>query len=197
MKSLLALSALGVAFLSAPAMAAFVGIDDTKDQIVVSLNDFENGFQINGQTVQLGTSNPATVTLDETNPTQNPFTFSGSWIDLGQTSTVSNTVYFVENSNPLVISDILSYTYGTDGTAGHLAGSFQSDTGAGLGAVPAGANVVVEDGNPFDFSNAFITASATSDVDAVPLPAVSWCGFILLGAVGLYRVARRARPQVA
>jgi hypothetical protein len=196
-KSLLALSALGVALISAPAMAASVTIDDTSDNIVVSLNDFEFGFKINGNTVQSGLHNPASVTLDEADPANSPFTFDGSWIDRGMTTSVSDTVYFVEHSNPTVVSDILTYAYSTAGGRGHLTGSFQSDAGTGLGLVPPGATVVQENGSPVDFSNAFIGATATSDVDAVPLPAVSWGGFILLGAVGAFRLTRRPRPQSA
>lgn len=191
-KSLLALSALGVALISAPAMAASVTIDDTSENVVVSLNDFEFGFNVNGSPAQAGVGNPTTVAVGA----GELVAFDGSWIDLGQTNALTNTVFFVEQGSPTVVSDVLTYTYSSDGFAGHLTGFFQSDTGTGLGLVPVGANVWQEN-TPFDFSNAFIGATATSDVDAVPLPAVSWGGFILLGAVGAFRLTRRPRPQSA
>ena len=88
-------------------------------------------------------------------------------------------------------SDILTFSYtGGGGGPGSFAvatltGTFVSDsTPGGSLLVPLGATLVSE-GTPFNFSNTNITASAVSDVDAVPLPGALPLFATGLGALGL------------
>jgi MYXO-CTERM domain-containing protein len=72
-------------------------------------------------------------------------------------------------------------------TFGHLDGSFVSDRDGRLLDKPAGATLFAE-GMPYDFSNAFISASAVSDVSEVPAPpALLLLGPALLGLGFLWR----------
>ena len=72
------------------------------------------------------------------------------------------------------ISDILTFSYTGGGgiprfVTATLTGSFVSALEGGSLVAPPGATLVSE-GTPFNFSNTNITASAVSDVDAVPGP---------------------------
>jgi len=91
---------------------------------------------------------------------------------------MSGTIAFTEAGGG--ISDILTFSYTGGGTGGvaTLTGSFVSDLEPGGSLVaPPGATLVSESTTPFTFNNINITASAVSDVEAVPEPA----SFALLG----------------
>jgi hypothetical protein len=163
--------------------AAFLGIDDTVlAQISVSANDWESDLFVNGGLFQSGLANPAFGTF----PGEGPITFSGTWIDNGLTSPLDRTVYFVEPSNPTLVSDIFHYTLSTDGFDGTFTGEFTSSAiDGGLGPLPGGvdpANVWVE-GTDFNFGAPFFSGVILT----VPEP--SSC--ILLAAALSCLVARR------
>src|SRR6266849_9706795 len=81
------------------ARAASLLFNDTSpnETITISANDFEGGLFINGVLFQQGLGLPASITLAETN---GPISFSGQWIDLGQTTPLTRTIYLVEAQDP-------------------------------------------------------------------------------------------------
>lgn len=202
------LTAIGVAFLfgNQPANAASLFICDTggcdngvnspDPNITFSMNDFEGGFFINSSLVQQGLSNPQTTVVNESDQNGKPaqIFFSGSWIDLGQVTPMSATIFFLEPGTS-EISDVLSYTYATDGQFGHLDGYVMSDvTGAidfaylaQLGILPT--QYLLEGGHAYDFSNVFISASFQS---ATPLPA-TWG--MMIGGLSLIGFAASRRKK--
>ena len=147
------------------ALAAYFVIDDAsvEGSITISLNDFEAGFYVNGTLIQHGLSNPASVTVSEAGPVM----FSGSWIDLGESTPGSRTIYLVESANPTLVSDIFQFTVSTSGGFGTIQGSFQSDTSPGsLGTLPTGVNpadVFVENGDAVPFSAPYLGGEIISD----------------------------------
>jgi PEP-CTERM motif-containing protein len=79
-----------------------------------------------------------------------------------------------------VLSDILTFTYSPGVLGGHLVGTFMSD--ADPGRLFFLGSTAVSEATPFVFNNGNITASATSDVEAVPEPgSLSLLGTVLLG----------------
>ncbi len=195
MKRLLASSLAGMAFaLINPghALAAALLIDDTSpnDTIKFSLNDFEGGFILNGNTVQQGLNNPVTVTVpeSETANVSIVYNFSGRWIDNGETNIGVHNVAFVEpGTDPANgVSDILTYAFDrvTDQGIqyGTIVGSFQSDTESLLPIPSEGFTLI--DAEQLDFSNAFLTAIATSDVEAT-IPEPGTIALLGLGLAGL------------
>ena len=133
-------------------------------------------------------NNPQSFTALEMNAAGGPIihTFSGDWIT--NITPMSGVIAFAEPGiSPAVgVSDILTFTYSDGPLGGHLTGTFESDTDAGLLPLPANAIVVQETGaggTPFTFNNGNITASAVSDVEPnTPEPAsIVLLGTALLG----------------
>ncbi len=191
-------------------MPAFGPASGSADpNILFSMNDFEGGFQVNGATVQSGLGSPATFSVDEsTGPTvvggAGEDDFSGTWIDTGATSTVNQTIFFYggpgENAASGKVSDVLHYTYSTDGTFGHLDGFVLSDPESGISVADLNAAGIVATGfasesRPFDFSNAFITAGFQSGVPEASTWAMMVAGFAGLGFAA-YRKAGKARLAI-
>jgi hypothetical protein len=158
------------------AWAAAIRIDDTSpsETITISANDFENGFTVNGVLIQQGLNNPGSITIPESG---GEVTFHGEWIDLGQSTPGSRTIYLVEycgrgNKLHKRVSDILEITVSTDGSFGTIDGRFISGTdptnngNGGLGKLPRDVNpddVFLEDGTPVPFGAAFLSGEVISD----------------------------------
>jgi len=163
------------------ARAAFMSINDATSplgSITFSLNDFERGFSVNGNLVQSGLSNPATVTVSEFPMA----TFSGSWIDHGLTSAGTHTIYWVDPNAPNVVTDELTYSTSSSGGFGTISGTWLTNLGIPL---PVGATGEPEDGHTMDFSQPFLTAQAIAG-DQVPEPTslalFALAGFAVVGS---------------
>lgn len=167
------------------AKAAAITIDDTSpnNTITISVNDFEYGFFVNGTLFQQGLNNGQSITLTE----NLPVSFSGQWIDLGESIPVNKTIYFVKPDTPTLISKIFNYSVSTDGSVGTILGTFQSDLAGNLGSLPLGvdpANVFIENGQSVPFSAAYLGGRILSDTpETVPEP-TSTLGFLALGTLG-------------
>jgi hypothetical protein len=164
---------------SSAAKAAAFNIDDRAEDpaaIGIFANDFEYGLSIDGTLFQQGTHNPASGSV-----AGESFSFAGEWFDAGQSTPLTRTVYFVEPGMPNDISDILEYTVQTDGSHGHISGSFTSDSDPGnLGTVPAGTSpddIWVEGSGDFYFGAAYLAGYVLT----TPEPA----SLLLLGMAGL------------
>jgi hypothetical protein len=180
-------------FAPSASRAAFFFIDDTatNETITISANDFEGGLLINGATFQSGLGSPASATF----PESGPFTFSGRWIDAGQTVPGAHTLFLVEAQDHTLISDILQYTLDSAGGFGFINGSFQSDVNDNLGHLPANVDpttVFIENGQAVDFSAPFLTAQVLSDVD-VPEPGSVSLGLLGLLSLGGFKLRRLRR----
>jgi len=156
--------------------AASLVIDDAslEGSIIFSVGqfDFGMGFVLDGTQILAPSLGTASATVSEGTAATGPIThtFTGNFLTAGPLgSPTSGIIAFTEAGGG--ISDILTFSY-TGGGAGGVAtltGSFVSDLEGGSLVAPPGATLVPE-GAPFDFSNTQITASAVSDVDAVPGP---------------------------
>ena len=174
--------------------AAFFSIDDSNPNETISIvaNDFEGGLSINGTLFQQGLNNPATMNLPETN---GPISFSGRWLDNGQTVPGTHLIYLVEAQDHTLISDTLQYTLDSAGGFGFINGTFVSDVNDNLGHLPANVDpttVFVENGQFVNFGAPFLTAQVLSDVDVPEPGAVSLglLGLLSLGGLKLRRLRR-------
>jgi len=200
----------GVCVLANSARAAFINIfDNLPDPTInVSAGDFEGGVNVNGLTaIGLGTS--VTASVDET---QSFVNVEGDWISQNAGGFIAQPaaeiVNFFEGPNgPL--SDVLEYAITpTNPNTGmsHITLYFASDSDPGsppvLPALPnVGVNPIVsnilETPNGFGAGFVGLSISAVSDVEPVPVPGSAWTGLALLGGLGLVRLARRNRPNMA
>jgi hypothetical protein len=170
--------------------------------IIFSVGQFDtgSGFVLDGTTILAPSLGTASATVSEGTATTGPIThsFSGQFLTGGNlVAPTSGTIAFTEAGGG--ISDVLTFSY-TGGGAGGVAtltGSFVSDLDPGGNLlVPIGATLVSE-GSPFTFNNTNITASAVSDVDAVPLPGALPLFATGLGALGLLGWRRKKKVQAA
>jgi len=184
------------------AVAASLVIDDAtvEGSIIFSVGQFDTGqgFVLDGTQLLAPSLGTASRTVSEGTAATGPIThtFSGNWITGGSLiPPTSGTIAFVEAGGG--ISDILTYSYsgGGAGGVGTLTGTFVSDLEPGGSLVaPAGATLVAE-GTPFTFNNINITASAVSDVDAVPEPSALVLFVTVLAIVGFAFRRREGRSQ--
>ncbi|MBI3837457.1 MAG: PEP-CTERM sorting domain-containing protein [Planctomycetia bacterium] len=170
-----------------PVSSATIGIDDTSpaEVIVISANNFEGGFFVNGQLVQMG-GTPGSITVPETGQVS----FHGVWNTPFTSGNFQRTIYLVEQptdpTSPPLVSDILDYRVdASEISSATIDGTFVSDVDDNLGTLPAGVNsadVFVEDGQPVPFFggpgqfNGFLEGQIISDVN-IPEPST----LVLLG----------------
>jgi hypothetical protein len=186
--------------------AASLVINDAtlEGSIVFSVGQFDTGigFVLDGTQILAPSLGTASATVSEGTAATGPIThtFTGQFLTGGPLIPPSSgTIAFTEAGGG--ISDILTFSY-TGGGAGGVAtlvGSFVSDLEPGGSLVaPVGATLVSE-GTPFTFNNTNITASAISDVEAVPLPGALPLFATGLGALGLlgWRRKRKAAALAA
>ena len=198
------LMATGVAFAAAqPAQAASLVICATTScgspsgETTFSLDDFENGFTVNGSEVQMGLHSPASTTVPQAGSFVDGAaknTFAGSWIDLGATMIENETVFFTDPSGG--ISDVLNFNYGSSSAGGGVAGFVITGmlSAADLAAAGITPTETAPEGKLFTFNNAFITAS----IQTAAIPEPSTWAMMLLGFAGLgYAAFRRTRKAVS
>ncbi len=110
---------------SPTADAAFINFDDRNpNTITITAGDFEGGFSVNGTQITSGLGNSASVTLAD----GTVWSFSGSWIDLGQSSG-SQQIHFELPSAPGFITSGMDASASTDGSFGTINGTFEGFTG--------------------------------------------------------------------
>jgi len=180
----LAIAAIALSALM-PASAASLSIDDASidGSITFNIGQFDAGigFVIDGtQIVEPSVGNTSAAVSEGTAGDPITHTFSGQFITGGPLTLTSATIAFTEPGGG--ISDILTYAYtgGGFGEVATLTGTFVSDVESGGSLVAPEGAILVSEGTPFDFSNTNISASAVSDVEAVPVPEPA--SFMLLRA---------------
>ena len=103
--------------------------------ITFAVGNFEEGFSAGGRRLGIGLGNYPPATFASTSPVS----FSGTWIDLGQTPTTSSaTWYFVNPFKPSDVVDKFSFTASTTGDLGTITGTITSYIGMGTeGTLPS------------------------------------------------------------
>lgn len=173
--TLLALGTLLPSAARAGHFGADLSIDDRTNEIIFQVNNFDLGFSVNSNQIQIGFGNQQTAAFPEgTGVDPLTYSFSGTWTNASSPSSFSQTVVFLEGEGA-VVSDILTYAYVYNGTTAVVTGTFVSDVDGGTPlSLPEGQYITV--GNEFyDFSSSGIIATA----DSTPEPG-TW-GLVLIG----------------
>jgi hypothetical protein len=184
-----ALSALAVA----PAQAAaLVLTENPNDTWSIYANDFDRGtgLRVNGSQVQVGYQTPASTTLPATN---NQVSFSGNWLDLGQTQASSRTIYFVAANNASQVTDLFSYNLSSSGNVGTISGFFQSlSTPFALpGAVAQGD--IYQAGTTAEFSAPFLGGTITTAANAAAVPEPFTMIGTFIGGAAAFRMKKKLK----
>jgi hypothetical protein len=109
---LLSAAVIALVFAAPNARAASILIDagNIEELVTFTFGQFEGGFSINGSTP----TSAGSFTFGE--GTQ--LNFTGQWIDLGASTPIARTVYWVEPAIPTVISEILQWSITPSGPSG-------------------------------------------------------------------------------
>jgi hypothetical protein len=120
-KAVMALAASIAGFaLSAPALAAYISIDDSDPStITITAGDFEGGFSVDGNLITTGLFESGSITLAD-----GGHSIDGSWIDLGQAGNARIDLYFALPGNPNFTTSGIEFGTTTDGFMATLSGSF-------------------------------------------------------------------------
>jgi hypothetical protein len=183
-----ALSALAVA----PAQAAaLVLTENPNDTWSIYANDFDRGtgLRVNGSQVQVGYQNPRSTTLPATN---NQVSFSGNWLDLGQTPAYSRTIYFV-GANSSQVTDLFNYNLSSNGSIGTISGFFQSlSTPIALpGGVALGD--IYQAGTTAEFSAPFLGGTITTAANAAAVPEPFTMIGTFIGGAAAFRMKKKLK----
>lgn len=186
--------ALGAIAITHTAHGAALSFSESADgsSITIGVNDFENGFSVNGTEIQRGLNNWRSTTV-ATSATG--VSFSGRWVDLGASGSGSRDIYFVATNNPGIVTDVLSLNWSTDGSWGTLSGSIKSLSFGSYFSLPSGVpsgNVFVAGKDSAGIFLPFLGGSASVAVAAVPEPGTYALAIAGLAVVGLTARRRRA-----
>ena len=171
--------------LSPLAYGAAISIDDRTETMAVAACDFEGGFSANGIGYgSCGVGAGGVMYFNEI-AVGGVINFNGSWIDLGQTPTMTRTIYMIEEGTTNLVSDIFTYSAYSDGFYGYITGTFTSDITGDLGTLPIGVSPSDVYGEIFNFGLPYLGGHIDS---SVPEPgSMLLLGSGLLGALGYAR----------
>ena len=101
--------------------------------ITFAAGNFEGGLSVDGTLLGMGLGNYPPATFASTSP----ISFSGSWIDNGETPTLSETFYWVNPGQPSDVVDSVSLQTSSSNGLGTITGTITSFIGMGTeGTLP-------------------------------------------------------------
>jgi hypothetical protein len=182
MKSKILILVLAVG-LTAQSKASYINIDDSDvNNITLTAGDFEGGFYVGATLLTIGLGNSGSITIVDGGFGQ---TFTGMWIDLGQTPVAPINVYFGAGGTVLSGFDGSSWT---GGGLGQISGGFVGYSGASL--FP-GSNLLPQDGHTEVGGLPFLSWSfRTENPNSVP-DTTSTLALLSVSFIGLTALRRR------